>query len=262
MRYQRVRCSFLRQYYATLHSPHRIFEVFFWPVVDIVLWGFLTVYLRGVTDPVAVPVGFLLGAALLWDVIFRGNLAVGVAFLEESWTRNVLNVMATPMRPSEYLAGAVALGMLKLAIGWVVAAAIAFFAYAFSVGSLGLALLPFLADVLLTGLVLGIVVLALVVRYGQGVEILAWGLAFVVLPISAVFFPVSVLPGPLQVLAHAWPASYVFEGMRSVLAGGPIPWGQLAWATVLNLIYLAAALAYARWALETLRRRGFVTRYL
>lgn len=252
----------MRQYYATLHSGHRIFEVFFWPVVDILLWGFLTVYLRDATTSVSLPVGALLGGALLWDVIFRGQLAVGVSFLEESWTRNVLNIMATPTRPIEYVIGAVALGMLKLAVGWLLAAAIAFFAYAFAITSLGIALLPFLANVLLTGIVLGLIVLAIVVRYGQGVEVLAWGIAFLLLPISAVFFPVSVLPAPLRLVAWVWPASHIFEGMRTVLAGGPMPWGQVAMATVLNFIYLAGGLFYCRWALATLQKRGFVTRYL
>lgn len=262
MNFQRVRGSFLRQYYATIWSSHRIFEVFFWPIVDIVLWGLISVYLRDATLPGVLPVGFLLGAALMWDVVFRGNLAVGVTVLEESWSRNVLNILAAPVRPSEYLTGAVGLGVAKVAIGWLVAAGIAFGAYAFSITSIGLSLLPFLANLLVTGIVLGLVVVALILRFGHGIEVIAWGLAFLVMPISAVFFPVTILPGPVQAIAKVWPASYIFEGMRSVLAGNPTPWGLVAWASILNAVYLALAVLLARWALATLRRRGFVTRYL
>lgn len=262
MNWQRVRGAFLRQYYATIRSSHRIFEVFFWPIVDITLWGLISVHLRDATVPGALPISVLLGAALMWDVVFRGNLAVGVTVLEESWSRNVLNILAAPIKPSEYLAGAVGLGIAKVAVGWLFAAALAFAAYAFSITSIGLSLLPFLANLLLTGIVLGLVVVAMILRFGHGIEVIAWGLAFLVMPISAVFFPVTVLPGPVQAVAKAWPASHIFEGMRAVIAGGPTPWGQVAWASILNVVYLVLAVLLARWALATLRRRGFVTRYL
>lgn len=262
MNWQRVRGAFMRQYYATIRSSHRIFEVFFWPVIDIVLWGLISVYLRDVASPGAVPISVLLGAALMWDVVFRGNLAVGVTVLEESWSRNVLNILAAPVKPSEYLLGAVGLGIAKVAVGWFVAAGLAFAAYAFSVTSIGVALLPFLANLLMTGIVLGLVVVALILRFGQGIEVIAWGLAFLVMPISAVFYPVTVLPGPVQAIAKVWPASHIFEGMRAVLAGSSIPWGQVGWATLLNMVYLVLAVLLARWALVTLRKRGFVTRYL
>ncbi len=259
---QRIRGSFMRQFYVTIHSPFRNFEMFFWPLVDVVLWGFLTVYLRDLSSDLAVTASFLLGGMLLWDIMFRGKLAIGISILEESWSRNVLNVLATPLSSSEYLAGATLFGFAKVGVGWTLIAAVAWGAYSFNVTSIGVGLLPFIASLLLTALVLGFMTIVLILRLGKGAEVLAWGLAFIFMPLSAVFFPVSVLPSPLQAAARLWPASYVFEGMREVLAGGRLRMDWLAASFALNFVYLAVMLWVAKRSLDAFARKGYVTRYL
>lgn len=262
MNFQHVRGVFLRQGYVTLHSFYRWTEIGFWPVVDVVMWGFLMVYLQESSGGATSPAAFLLGAAILWNVILRGQVWMGVAFLEETWSRNLLNVMVTPVTPFEYLVGSALIGTAKVVAGAAIASVLAWLAYAFSITSLGWSLLPFAVNLMVTGIVLGLVVLALVIRFGPGVEVLAWALAFVILPISAVFFPVSVLPEPLRVLAFFWPASHIFEGMRTVLGGGALPWGEVVAASLLNVAYFVGALALAWRSLVMLRRRGYITRYL
>lgn len=252
----------MRQFYVTLHSPFRLFEMFFWPLVDVVLWGFLTVYLRTLSPQMARTAGFLLGGMLLWDIMFRGKLAIAISFLEESWNRNVLNVLATPLGPGEYLTGAVAFGFLKVGVGWLVIAAIAWGAYSFDVTDMGLALLPFVASLALTALVLGLMTLVIILWLGKGAEVLAWGLAFVLMPLSAVFYPVSVLPRPVALASRFWPASYVFEGMREVLGTGTVRWDWVAISFGLNVLYLVAMLAAAKVSLAAFARKGFVSRYL
>lgn len=246
----------------TLHSPFRNFEMFFWPLVDVVLWGFLTVYLRNLSPDLAVAASFLLGGMLLWDIMFRGKLAIGIAILEESWSRNVLNVLATPLSSAEYLAGATVFGFLKVGVGWGLIAFVAWAAYSFNVTTLGVALLPFVASLLVTALVLGLMTIVLVLRLGKGAEVLAWGLAFIFMPISAVFFPVSVLPRPLVAAARFWPASYIFEGMRQVLAGGPLRWDWVGISLALNGIYLLVMVWVAKRSLDAFARKGYITRYL
>lgn len=259
---QHIRGSFLRQFYVTLHSPFRNFEMFFWPLVDVVLWGFLTVYLRGLSPELATTASFLLGGMLMWDIMFRGKLAIGISILEESWSRNVLNVMATPLSSAEYLAGATLFGFAKVGIGWTLIAIIAWGAYSFDVTSIGIGLLPFAASLLLTSLVLGFMTIVLVLRLGKGAEVLAWGLAFIFMPLSAVFYPVSVLPDPVETAARFWPASYVFEGMREVLVGGRLRWDWVAVSFALNGVYLALMIWVAKRSLDAFARKGYISRYL
>ncbi len=262
MSLQRIRGSFLRQFYVTLHSPFRNFEMFFWPLVDVVLWGFLTIYLRRLSPELAVTAAFLLGGMLMWDIMFRGNLAIGISVLEESWSRNVLNVLVTPIRSSEYLAGATLFGFVKVGIGWSLIAAVAWVGYSFDVTSIGVGLLPFTASLLLTSLVLGLMTIVLLLRLGKGAEVLAWGLAFIFMPLSAVFFPVSVLPAPVAAAARFWPASYVFEGMREVLAGGPLRWDWVGISFLLNAFYLVLMAWLAKRSMDVFARRGYISRYL
>jgi len=114
----------------------------------------------------------------------------------------------------------------------------------------------------LFGLALALVVLGCVLRFGTGAEILAWAIAFMVMPVSAVYYPVAVLPGWAQAVAYSLPTAHVFETMRAVLSGNAIPWHHLAAAFGLDLLYLAAGFWFARWMFGKLRRRGYVTRYM
>src|SRR5690606_30167076 len=66
---------------------------------------------------------------------------------------------------------------------------------------------------------------------------------------------------PLQTVAWFTSASHVFEGMRTVLAGGAVPWERMAWAAALDVVYVGATLAVFGWALRYARRHGKLSRF-
>jgi ABC-2 type transport system permease protein len=170
--------------------------------------------------------------------------------------------MSTPNpTPGEYLAGMVVLGALKLAAGTVIMATIAFVLYGFGVFSLGPALLPFVVLLLAMGWALGVFTVAVVLRFGQSAEVIAWALAFAFQPFTAVFYPVDVLPPVMHAVAAVVPASYVFEGMRDVLAGGGVSWTALGTAAVLDLLYAAGALVFFARMLGAARANGHLSRF-
>src|SRR5207302_10774848 len=181
--------------------------------------------------------------------------------LEETWTRNLLNLMVTPMKEVEYVAGVALFGMVKLAIGLTVVATTALGFYAFNVTDLGWGLVPVAAILLLVGWVIALLVIALVLRFGTGAEALAWGILFVVMPLSGVFYPVAALPGFLRPLATALPTTHAFAAGRSLIDGHGMQWGQLGLATGSTVVAALAALAFLVLMLGTFRRRGLVTRY-
>lgn len=257
---RRVLAVARRHYYVTLNSPHRSFEVLFWPMLDLMLWGLLSRFLHESAN-VPAPLGFLVGGVLLWDLLFRSKLGIATAFLEESWARHVVPILASPVTPAEYLAGAALVGLAKLAVGWTVMAVVGWGLFQFSVLSLGPSLVVLAGAVMLFGLALSLVVVALVMRFGQGTEIMAWALAAMLMPLAAVFYPVSVLPGWAQAVAYALPPAHAFEAMRAVLDGSPLPMGHMAAAYALSLGWLVGGWAVARASFRTLRRRGFVTRW-
>ena len=257
----RVEAVVLRIFYLYRGSPQRVFPIFVWVAVDILLWGFLTRYLNSVSRADLNFVPALLGAVLLWDFLTRVMQGVTMAFFEDVWTRNFLNFFATPLLTSEYLAGLIVTAVATSALSLVAMVAFARLAFGLSFLAYGLALAPFLAVLFLTGIALGVAGAALVLRLGPASEWLIWPIPMIVSPFAGVFYPITVLPLWMQAIAYVLPPSYVFEGMRAIVAGEPAPWDRLALGGALAAIYLVLAcllfLAVYRIAIRT----GLVARY-
>jgi ABC-2 type transport system permease protein len=258
--FQPVSALVLRYLFLYTRHPVRFVELIFWPLVDLLVWGFLTVYLQKQGGAFPMGIGFLIGGMILWDVLFRSQQGVAISFLEDVWTRNLLNVFVAPVRTIEYVAATCLVGVLRVLVTLVVLAIVAAAAYGFQLHALGWSLLPFLGNLMIFGWSLGLVSTALIMRWGQAAESLAWAVPFFIQPLAAVFYPVAVLPGWLQPVAMALPCTPVFEGMRAVLGGAPMPWPMLGQATALNLVWgLAAAIFFAA-NLRHVRRTGLLVK--
>lgn len=265
---RRISGVMLRQAYLYKRTFHRWVEVLYWPTLDITLWGFITIYFSKRSEAGQVVVTTILGALILWDILFRAQQSVAVGFLEDMWGRNVLNIWASPIKASEYVAGQILVGIIRVTTGATVAIVLGRLFYGFSFFAIGLPLLPFILALAVMGWSVGIVTTALILRLGQGAEELAWALAFLFQPFSAVFYPISVLPGWVRAISHGIPASHVFEGLRSWIGAGnfprehgPFPGGQLAWALGLDALYAVVAWAVFAWALRQVRERGLLSRF-
>lgn len=251
---------FLRYTYLYRRSLPRLLEMVFWPVMDLLVWGFLTLYLREINGGAPGVVTFLLGAMIFWDVIYRSAQGVTMSFLEDIWTRNLLNIFTAPVRIREFLAATFLVGIVKISVIVALLSLLAAACYNFSIFSLGTSLAPFLANLLLMGWAIGMITTALIMRFGQAVEALAWAVPFLIQPLSAVFYPVSVLPPALRVVAWCIPSTPVFEGMRAVLAGHPLPTSNLIHAFLLNGIWIAGAALFFSAMFSSARKHGYLTK--
>ena len=261
MNFSRIGAIVMRQLYLYRGSPQRILPMFAWVAIDILLWGFITRYLNQVSHAGFNFVPALLGAVLLWDFLTRIMQGVTMAFFEDVWSRNFLNFFATPLRTSEYLSGLVLIGVTTSLLGLAAMLAMAWAAFGLSFLSFGAALAPFLMVLFLTGIALGIFGAAIVLRLGPASEWLIWPIPTVVSPFVGVFYPITVLPAWMQAVSKALPPSYVFEGMRRVVAGKPIPWDQLAIGGVLSVAYLLLACAFFAAIYRYAIRTGLIARY-
>ena len=257
----RVAAIVLRILYLYRGSPQRVFPIFIWVAVDILLWGFLTRYLNSVSQASFNFVPALLGAVLLWDFLTRVMQGVTMAFFEDVWSRNFLNLFATPLSISEYLAGLVlaAIGASFLSLIAMIAFARAAFGLSFL--TYGTALAPFIAVLFVTGIAMGVAAAGLVLRLGPASEWLIWPIPMIVSPFAGVYYPVAVLPGWMRAIAAVLPPSYVFEGMRAVVAGEPAPWAKLVAGAVLALAYLVLACLFFASVYKTAIRTGLIARY-
>lgn len=259
--WQRVRAIARRHAYVLARSPHRLFDVTLWPLVDVLLFGSLGVFVSHHHGSGSIAFGYLLSGIVLWHVVYQSQIALSTGLLEETWSRNLLNLMVTPMSELEYVLGVMLFGLVKLAMGVGVAAGTAAAFYAFNVTTLGWDLLPIGVVLLFVGWVIALFVIGIVLRFGSGAEALAWGILFMVMPLSGVFYPTRALPGFLQPVAVALPTTHAFAAGRALLDHQALPWGQLVVASVSTLALMVVAVAFVTAMLRLFRRRGYVTRY-
>ncbi len=251
----------LRQFYLLRGSPTRVVPTFAWVAIDIVLWGFITRYLNTVSGSGVNFVPTLLGGVLLWDFLTRIMQGVSIAFMEDIWARNFLNLFSTPLLISEYVTGlvitSVVTGLLSLLVMLILASA----AFGLAFFQLGALLVPFLLVLFIFGIALGILASAMVLRLGPASEWLVWPLPALLSPFAGVFYPLSTLPQWMRVIGELMPASYVFEGLRAAVAGKPFQILPLAFGGALALLYLAVAGWVFGWVFRHVVRTGLLARY-
>jgi ABC-2 type transport system permease protein len=262
MSWLRIRAVARRHAYVLQRAPQRWFDVVIWPVVDAVLFGAIGVYFARQSGAGAAGAGFLLAGILLFHVVFQAEVSLATGFMEETWSRNLLNLLVTPLREGEYVAGVVLFGLAKLAMGVSVVGLVALGLFAFNITDIGLALVPIIALLLVVGWAVGLIVIGLILRVGQGAEILAWGLLAMLMPLSGIFYPVSSLPGVLQPIGTALPMTHIFVAARTVLEGDALPWDELGIAAAGTLVLGVGAVWFVVRMLAVFRARGYISRHV
>lgn len=261
MRARPVAAIALRQFYLLRGSPVRLFGTIVWVTIDIILWGFITRYLNAVSGSGVNFVPALLGAVLLWDFCERVMQGVGTAFLEDVWSRNLLNLFSSPLSIAEYLTGLVITSIMTSCLGLAVMLLVAIGVFHLTFFAQGLPLAAFVLLLFVFGITLGIGATSMVLRFGPASEWLMWPLAALLSPFAAVFYPVSILPAWMRAIAHALPPSYAFEGMRSLLAGGGFPTRLLLQGRAIAALEIVAAAYLYGYVYRRAVRTGLLARY-
>jgi ABC-2 type transport system permease protein len=252
----RIGAMILRHWYLLTSSWPRLLELIYWPALQLITWGFSQAYISQNAGFFARAGGTFIGAVILWDILFRGQLGFSMSFLEEMWSRNLGNLMMSPLKPSEFVISLMVMSLVRLAIGVVPMTLLALGFFGFNFFGLGLALVAFFCNLIFTSWSVGLVASGLVLRNGLGAEGLAWTLMFVLLPLTCVYYPVSVLPPWLQILAWCLPPTYVFEGMRAVLIDHVFRADLMIQALGLNLVLFVAAIGVFLALLHSARIHG------
>jgi ABC-2 type transport system permease protein len=245
-----------RHWYVIRSSGPRTAELIFWPLVSMLMWGFLQTHLAQTTSLALQAAGLFVGGVLLWDILVRSQLGFSVAFLEEIWARNLGHLMMSPLRPFELVASLMVVSLVKLTVAMVPVAVLAYLFFGFNLLSLGIAFAAFFANLVIVSWALGLVSVGAVLRWGMGAESVAWLIVFLILPISCVYYPVTTLPDWLQPLALALPSTYVFEGLRALVLEQTFRSDFMLRALALNLVYVSAGYGLFHVLLESARRNG------
>jgi ABC-2 type transport system permease protein len=261
MNFRIVRALVAKYVFFCSRNSFRLLDVFFWPVMDLLIWGFVTTYMLKVSHAIPTLITFMIAASIFWNVLYRAQQVVSVSFLDDVWSRNLLNIFVAPVRPVEYVAAAYIIGLAQALVIIFLLGSLASLFYSFSIFKMGTTCALLFVNLLLMGWSLGLTISGCILRWGPPAEALAWAVPFLIQPVSAVFYPVSVLPVWMQKIALCVPATHVFEGMRQVIETGHVDAWHIWCALGLNVVYgVLAALLY-NYFFQQARHRGFLAKY-
>lgn len=261
MSWLRVRTVVRRLFLVLWRNPARWFDIAVWPLFDVILFGSLGAFVAQENEASRASTVYLLGGIMLFHVLFQSQVGIATGFMEETWSRNLLNLMTTPLTELEYTAGLALYSFLKSLLAMASLSLVALVIYGFGLGEVGWGLVPIVGVLLLVGYAVALFNIGLMLRYGQAAEIFTWGCNFLLLSLSGVFNPVDALPGAIQPVARVLPTTYTFEAARRLLDGDGIDGSLLLRGAVGAVVAVAAAFWFVVHMLATFRKRGYVTRF-
>ncbi len=245
-----------------IKNVFRLTDILFYPIVDLLVWGLLTVYMMKVSHSAPGLINFLIAAIVLFNILYRSQQVITVSFLNDVWNRNLIDIFAAPVKLREYITALCLLGTIQCLLVFIFLSICSYIFYAFNFFVLGFDCSLFFINLLIMGWSMGIFTCAIILRWGQSAESLAWILPFFVQPLSAVFYPVSILPDWLQPIALCLPSTHVFEGMREIINTGSMQPIHLLYAFLLNAVYLIASFIIFYYLLQEARKHGSIAKYI
>jgi ABC-2 type transport system permease protein len=256
--WRRISAVMLRHIYLLRRSPLRLMEMWYWPFMNMLMWGFISIYLRGNTSGLAQAAGIFLSAVILWEVLIRSNISTSLSFMEELYSRNLGHLFISPLRSYELIAACVFMSGLRTVVGLIPTVFLTQPIFGYSVFDLGFPLIGFFFVLSMFGWAWGIFIMALLLRWGLAAEGFAWASMFIFMPLAGIYYPISALPDWIEPIAWSLPTAYVFEGMRAIVLDGVVHMDYLLTGLALNVLYFAIAATLFMWMFRVARTQGLL----
>ena len=256
MKFHRIYALFLRHFYLIIGSFPRILDLIYWPTIQIILWGFISKFFTMYSDYYNNTIGVILSCAILYDFLFRSSISFNMLFLEEIWSRNFTNLFVAPLKLSEIIIALTSTALLRTLVGIVPAIILMSPLFGVSLLKMGPPLFLLFLSLYLFGTTLGLLVTSGLLRFGPAFENTAWSSLFLLAPLGCVYYPLSILPDWLQILAKGLPLVYIFEEARSILITDLVNYKNIITALALNLFYFTIAVVIFYIAFYGARKKG------
>ena len=256
MKFHRMYALSIRHLYLIKGSFPRILDLIYWPTIQIILWGFISQFFTMYSDYYNNTIGVILSCAILYDFLFRSSISFNMLFLEEIWSRNFTNLFIAPLKISEIITALTLTALLRTLIGVIPAILLASPFFGVSIFNLGPSLVLLFLSLYLFGITLGLLVTSGLLRYGPAFENIAWSSLFFLAPLGCIYYPLSILPDWLQIIAKILPLVYIFEEVRSILLNNIVNYANIITALKLNLIYFTSSVFIFYLAFYGARKKG------
>ena len=177
-------------------------------------------------------------------------------FLEEIWSRNFTNLFVAPLRVSEIITALTGTALIRTLIGIIPAILLMSPLFGVSILKLGAPLFLLFLSLYIFGTTLGILVTSGLLRFGPAFENTAWSSLFLLAPLGCVYYPLSILPEWLQLIAKFLPLVYIFEEARSILINNAVDYTNIINALLLNLVYFILSVMIFYYSFYGARKKG------
>lgn len=261
MKLHRIYSIILRNLFLFRHSYDRLTDAFYWPVLDLLLWGLTSTYFTKYSADVPQLIPIILSGILLWIIVWRGQYEITIGILEDLWNRNLVNIFVAPLKFSEWVTSLIIVGIIKAFLSFLFGAIVAFFLYEINILSYGFYLIPFALLLIMTGWAIGFLIAGIILRFGTKIQTLAWTTPWIFAPFSAIYYPVSILPDWAQKISALIPTSYIFEGMREIINTGKIDPTKIFISLALNLLYLVLSIYFLKKSFNKVLQKGLAKVY-
>jgi len=259
MSFRRIWAVVLRYQYAW-RDPSRIGEFIIWPMIDMGFLGLLATWFGALSSNSHI-LTYFISALILWQLIYRANFEICFNILDEFWEQNLINFIASPLRPSEWVLAAMMSGMLKIIFTLFFGAFAGWLFFQVNIFSLGWILPMFVVLCLLSGWIVGFFGAAVIIYKGSKFPQIPWVLITLMALFSSIYYPVKILPGWMQVVSQSLPMTYVFAGLRDWITTGTVTNVYFIYSFILSFFYLALGIFVFLYMFEKSRVRGFSRLY-
>lgn len=250
----RIKGVILRYLYLLIHELYRIVEMIYWPLYDVLFWGFTAVWMQEGTQQLVltkVVVGMT-----LWQTFYRNNMEISTSIHEEISERNMVNLFSSPLQLSEWVTGLITLAFCKSTLITLLCAAGIFTIFNVNLFFAGFDSIIWILLLTVDGWTTGLLSSCLLILFGRALMNFIWIIAWIWAPLSGALFPVSILPRFLQAIARCLPMSYVFEDMRNVVTTERTTYAPLMKSALLTCLYFILVLFVFRWSFEKTKNKG------
>lgn len=258
MKFHRIQAIFLQELFMMRRSLETIVDIFIYPIMNIIVFGFISKYFLGTTNQGTFL--SLIVAMLFWQIFSITQYTVSIGTLWNMWAHNLTNLFASPVTFIEYFVAHAITALIKALLVFGIGALIAYFQFGYSVIQLPVSfLLIMILNLYFTGFAIGLVLIGFIFKYGTRIQAITWSFISIIQPLASVFYPLSILPEPFQSIARVLPLTYMFEALRQTIADGLLsPNTQILLFTgsVITLLYFFLSLVIFKYLIDASRETG------
>ena len=240
-----------------IKSTYRIVDLFYEPVMPLLMWGIFLLGAQGANREFA---NLMLGVQIIWNFSFIVQHGYNMITLEDLWNQSLKEIFTAPIALFDYLLSKIVVAVVRgfLALSLLLGASRLIFNYDAVFGN-PLGLMALLISAAAVSISVGTLIDGIIVWLGHEYSFLSWSTSHIVMMLSCPFYPIDVFPSVMHPLIMAMPYYWAFEGLKTLIAGS-ISWHAVGMSFIMAFVYLGVGIPLFKVALNRAGKDGMLSK--